>query len=224
MKVHLFTLLVVTILANSICKGNDVVLTNINGTGIECEILKVKKNWIRILKSEREYSIKLDQLNLASQEVAENWAKNNAISAGDLYITIVGPERRTYDLMNENLVIQQGSSERVYKINLRNSSEFDIDGIDIEYKVYWLDGRVDLSDPFYFWKDCHIKVGDINSGESKILTSEYITIKRREDRRDSLIGIYVRIYRNAKLLREVFEPSGLLDKVKWQNFSIDAIQ
>ena len=138
MKAHLFSLLVVTILANSICKGNDVVLTNINGTSIECEILKVKENWIRILKSGREYSIKLDQLNLASQEVAENWAKNNAISAGDLYVTIEGPERRTYDLMNENLVIQQGSSDRVYKIVLRNSSEFDIDGIDIEYKVYFL--------------------------------------------------------------------------------------
>lgn len=200
-----------------------VVLTNKDGTSIECKLLRIKGNWVRIVKSEREFSIKLDQLNLASRATVEDWAKDHAITSGELYVNILGPVAPEKYNANDLIPLEDGTSKRIFSLELNNTSNYDLDGVEIEYKVYWLDGRVDISDPFYFWKDCHHQFGAILKRQRLIFNTESILIKRRDNRRDSILGIYIRIYRNAKFLREYVEPDGLLNKVEWNNFSLDAL-
>ncbi|WP_309399825.1 hypothetical protein [Cerasicoccus maritimus] len=68
-----------------------------------------------------------------------------------------------------------------------------------------------------------MKISDLKPRVEMEFKTDAIDLKERAERRDALIGVWVRIYRNGVYLADFAEPRGLVTQMDWLNFSIDAI-
>lgn len=194
------------------------VLTDTEGQLIECTLINYEKGNVRIKMDGQKFSLPLSRFSKASSRDVLDWAADRAVRLGKVRINISTPRRKS-ERDDKNKQIQHVN----YSITIYNDSDIDIDGLEVEYKIYWLDGRVEVSDPFYFWIDQHEEIGRLNSRNRKIFNTASIMLKERNKRKDSAIGVWVRIYRNGQFLQEKSSPTGLLRRVGWRNMSLDAI-
>jgi|GEM_PF-2777634 len=164
------------------------------------------------------YSLPLSRLSKASGRDILDWASDRAIRNGELRIDISNRHRDSLRDEN-NLQIQNVN----YIVTLLNDSKLDIDGVEVAYKIYWLDGRVDIKDPFYFWIDSSESIGRLNMRARSSFETKKITLKERENRKYSVIGIWVKLYRNGQAFHEKASPIGISKQVEWRNMSLEAI-
>lgn len=195
------------------------VLTDNEGRTIECELVDYRDGQVTFFASNKRYSLPLSRFSETSRRAILDWAVNFFISRGDLLIDIKGPRRANERDASGNLLTRVS-----YDVLINNRSPAELDGLEIHYKVYWLDGRVDTGDPFYFWSDHIERIGSIKPREEKQFMTGDLLLKERRDRKDSPIGVWARVYRNGVYLKDISDPSGLATKQKWLNFSLDAIE
>lgn len=194
------------------------VLTDTNGVPIECTLIDYEKGHVLIDMGGDRYSLPLSRFSKASGRDVIDWAADRSIRNGNVRIGI-SSRRRESSRDSENRQIQTVH----YDLTITNDGKVDIDGLEVEYKIYWLDGRVEVSDPFYFWIDRNEPIGRLNIRGKHAIKTSSITLKERENRKDNIIGIWVRLYRNGQSLHESSSPVGLLKQVEWRNMSLEAI-
>ncbi|HAV12680.1 MAG TPA: hypothetical protein DCX06_04165 [Opitutae bacterium] len=211
-------ILLVALSVNFAQAADTHVLTDTNGKPIECILLDYERGHVLLEMAGEKYSLPLSRFSPASNRAVLDWAADRALRNGEVRIHISGANRNS-ERDEDNRQIQHVN----YEVTIQNDSKLDIDGLEVEYKIYWLDGRVEVSDPFYFWIDRGEVIKRLNVRERFRFETARITLNEREKRKDTSIGIWVRLYRNGQALHEVSYPSGLLQRVDWKNMSLEAI-
>ncbi|WP_309399826.1 hypothetical protein [Cerasicoccus maritimus] len=126
-----------------IASADIYVLTDTDGRSIECELVDYRDGHVTFVINAKRYSLPISRFSETSRKDILDWTANEYIRKGGLDVRIGTPTRESQrDAKGETF-------QRVfYGIEIENRAPVELDGLEIQYKLYWLDGRVDGSENF----------------------------------------------------------------------------
>jgi len=201
--------------------GEQFILTNTEGVHVKGTLKDYSAGFVKLEVEGRFYTLSLSKFSETSKKDILDWAVGHMIREGELAVFTRGP-------IKERVKTSDGKDiqEVWFLIHLENRSELEMDDLLVEYKIYWLDGRVDHRDPFYFWIDRVQKIENLEANSESQFETSKIYLRERDDKKDSLLGIRIRISRDGVFLLEEIWPSYsyVKERMKWEPFSLEAIQ
>lgn len=215
-------------------------LTDTQGRSIRAEVLSVEGDVAQIRREDgRVFPLSVSSLNVESQGVVRHWANIAALAgagaAGETAAGTVVEEPKPGDLTvtagrRKGNTTRTGTGnstttedEWAYTLRIRNNSGRAVADVEVKYILYVKRGITATSSEAMAkteaWPGGSF-VGNIAMrGEAEIAT-DFVTTRERRTRtrlssRDTLYGIWLRVYAGGRLLLEQAMPEHLMETEVW---------
>ncbi|MFH1499049.1 MAG: hypothetical protein ABII82_14625 [Verrucomicrobiota bacterium] len=214
--------------------------TDTQGRSIRAQLIDATDDEVTIKREDgRTFTLKVDQLSAADQKVIREFAKRpRPIPAGALQVEMsrgmFSSEKKDSDvILTTGKIVKNGRTTTTekwgYTITLNNKSPEPIKGLRAEYRLFATvdnvheKGKQGLKKTAYSTKIETIPLHDRVSFRTETIDASKMRYNGNivsaatgdSTSRETLVGIWIRIYRDQELVMESSMPAGLADKEQW---------
>lgn len=232
-------------LAAGLARAELWTLTDTQGRSIRADVISVDDTNVTIRRADgQEFTLALEKLTAVDQARLREWAKEQAskpqpLPAGALRLTPT-KIRVSREVVESDVrvttgdVIKNGRTDEEakwgYKILLENTSKTALSGLRAEYRLYVSEDNVHVKDKLEEMRVGKFakELADLPAYGRVEITTDTMLIKSMRYRKgitsagtgesranETLVGIWMRIYRDNELVHELITPERLRNGAVW---------
>lgn len=216
-------------------------LTDTQGRSLRAQLVSATDDEVTIKREDgRTFTLKVNTLSAADQKAIREFAKKpRPIPAGSLVVEMSrgmhSSEKVDSDvILTTGEIVKNGRTTTTekwgYTVTLQNKNPMPIEGLRAEYRLFATVDNVHADekkgllkksaystkiDPIAVHDRISFRTETINASKMRY-NGNIVSAKTGDSSsRETLVGIWIRIYRGDELIIESSMPAGLADKEKW---------
>jgi len=203
--------------------------TDTTGRTLEAEIMDATESTVQVRRADgRVFAIVLETLSAEDRAHVAAWRTERAFAFGGIEVAA-----RRVRLDTERVQTRSSTKKAedwCYKLTIANKSRADLDGLTIEYRVFYIDdtAKADRNELPWKRKNGRTVLATLAAGTSTEVQTitvplEVVVLKpghtysgtRKRRVEDTLAGIWVRVRRGNEVLHEFADPTSLMKSEPW---------